>query len=320
MESGRHTYAGQLDGQSIKIHFSNEVPDYSVSTHAPVETDRANSRERELRVQVQELNAQLLKKTEEIGRLQELLDAPQENAGSVESSQPETCSMPSVNSKADEISKQEIENHSQTPIPEDPVSVPLEENSKTNSRELTPTQKRYAEILLYLLKQPEQTVRHPNVGRFIRDELRMELRAWSNAVSYLGESGLGIVKLHKKHEYATRSHAITLNVETLLAYVDKPFVTSEVLEVLHQASNGDTTQPQVEGEQPDREDTSEAPKELKEGDIVRINSPRSTVLGVSRRVAKALERDPDPVPGYRREPEDRPFLAHSRVRSGTRRR
>lgn len=70
----------------------------------------------------------------------------------------------------------------------------------------------------------------------------------------------------------------------------------------------------------DREDTSEAPKELKEGDIVRINNPRSTVLGVSRRVAKALERDPDPVPGYRREPEDRPFLAHSRVRSGTRRR
>lgn len=328
MESGNHTYAGSVRAQSVRIHFSSELPRemprHNVSAQRAMESNLPLNREEALQKRIGELAAQLEVKTQEHAELQQQI-AAREGA-----QQPEGLSIVSpwvVETATASIANDEsVGATTSTPITH-------EQARHKDEEELTPAQQRYEKTILYLLDQPDQIIRHENAGRYVRDALGFSLNEWGNISTLLGTGstrtygkGLEILRLHKKTETARRSYAVSLSIEALLTHVDKPFVTQRVLEKLREGNIGKGDVDRTNGlsvapnEPGDKSAEPESEAVLTDGKVVQLHTPRPPQAPpLSKRVARALERDPEPVPGYRREPEGDAFLAHRRVRPGTRR-
>lgn len=100
---------------------------------------------------------------------------------------------------------------------------------------LSPKYQKYEQAILYLLGTPDRTVRRPDAGGFLKSKLGIEkAKDWSNMRSRLEE--LGIITIIKATPRARRSTAINLNIDGVLASIDKPFITPRILNILREAN------------------------------------------------------------------------------------
>jgi hypothetical protein len=316
METVRHTLAGLAAEKSATIRYSGEQPAYQVQANPPGQggiSETVPTREDHLLHMVGELSARVIEQSRQISALlSENNDhEPIEIAAPLVDEETLVSAQPKEESKTPSLVDTSISSES---------TATSEINNGENS-ELSPAHARYEQAILFFLKQPNLRVECANAGGWVRQQLGFEKTDWNNMFSGMG----GILKKHKKTPTATRSSAISLDMEALLRQAHKPFFTPQVQQLLKEAQSyetatrlsveeGDNATPSAETA------TSNGMQQLRDGDEIQVNSSgagrKVAAPPVSRRVAKALRREPNAVEGYKREPKGHDFLSHRRLRSG----
>lgn len=298
MSGNTHTSTGSQP-ETLLISFRPELQPFIINSRVPEQQPRSASQIAELQSQVGELTLAL---AETNARLQDVMAYASilEEGGSTSVSHEVSDEMQTTSESAglDMISSEKPA-EPEDPDPAIPVAKPGREKARQEANE------RYEKAILFLLRQPEATLRNPNAGGVIRQHLGCTSGDWSNAVSRLGRE-MGIVEQEMASPRRTR--AISLNIEKLLENIEKPFVTPAVLEEL-------------------RSHADDRPPAMQEGQEVHVNGNgngnghnNGQNHQISSRVRKMLEKEPEPASGYRREPEPPSFLDHRRPAQGTRRR
>ncbi len=187
----------------------------------------------------------------------------------------------------------------------DKVTPNLPDKSRDAESILSPSQKRYESIILFLLKQPNFTLESSSCGKVITEALQLQGKDWNNAQNYLAR--IGLIELQKSNP--TRVKSISLNVNRLTAKFYK-FISGDVINnlkaVLEEKPNTEeSAQPQVES-------------------LVTNGQPKRQL---SARVRRQLTMEVVEGPKYRDTGKDaaklkagpKPFLEHRHLTSGAKR-
>jgi hypothetical protein len=294
MQPGQNTATG-IGGERVVIHFSGQVPEFNVEA-SPADPSLASSHERlgEMALLLGRRDATIVELVARVTALESTVAYMEgSNGAGPPEAQPGRQSVEAIDSgsadaDADEVAKPGLD---------------LSPNEN-----LLPPHQKYERIILYLLNCPDLTLKHADAGGFLRKELGYEPGvAWNNARAILIQQG--ILSLVKVSPEARRSTEVNLNVGALLEAADKPYVTPRVLEALRAgntaAENGRVIANSAQ--------SPPAPANAESN---------GQVHHLSARTRKAMEQEPDPIPGYKtdgKKPhtrEGRPFLVHRRSPGG----
>lgn len=340
MEVERYTCTGSSEASVTAVHFSGSAPDFMVTTrgasHIELQQDKAGLEQR-----IGELTIELSQASQQIAELEAAL-AEQGGDDPSSSSQEDQTVLSDVGVRSEPLKT--VENLEKR-VTNSLLKVPAQDQSEKETSDLqknaheavsslqevtdvysvsesveslSPAHARYERAILFLLDQPDQRIETPNAGGWLRERLGIERKDWSNLLNTLSKY-TQIITLHKTSPDSRRSYAVSLDIAEVLHNSTKPFVTQRVIERIKQGMD----QP-IQGEV-DRAAVStnghgngNGDKQLHDGDEVKIVRS-GTNPHLSKRVSKAMEKDPQPVSGYRRLPEDHSFLAHRRERPGAKR-
>jgi len=228
-------FTATIEGSTAAyLHFSGELPNFIIKTVAPTEHIRPEEQINLLKQELGHATLAINDRDQRIAELEEQVNLFQEKQTD------ETAHLGRVAIDQDGKGPLSAEGDKTQPLPDiAPVtesSKPLEqaENEEfINDPTLSPAHQRYEKAILYLLRQPEQKLKHENAGGHMRSELEMEGIEFGNLLHTLAKNG--IIDFEKSSP--RRLKAIMLNVERLLVHADKPFITKRILDVIRGFDN-----------------------------------------------------------------------------------
>jgi DNA-binding CsgD family transcriptional regulator len=123
-----------------------------------------------------------------------------------------------------------------SPEADEPSEPIVNDNESLAGSELKPSLQRLERFTLYMLKQPEYTVRGHNVAKIISDDLDLTPSDWAHIRAKL--KSIGALETDKPTPEAKRLILARLNVEQLLQATENYLVTMRVLDAVTAAANG----------------------------------------------------------------------------------
>lgn len=295
MDSGQNTTTPLGAAVGSHIYFSRELPEFKVEhTPAGEQTPLAEPQ------RIGEMALSLQQRDATIEQLMARVTALETTLAYLEAST--DVALPPVDGAPRASLVDASENDEPGNIGREEVNGDFEPDL-TPDETLLPIHQKQERIVLYLLHCPDLTLKHKDAGGFLRRELGYESgQNWNNAKTTLSQ--LGVISVVKVSPTAKRSIEIALNMETLLKSIGKPWLTQRVLETIRRSGASQQAEPAEES------DTAVRPA-LNNG-----SDEGGQVNQMSARTRKAVDRQPDPVPGYRsdgkrpRHHQGRPFLVH----------
>lgn len=322
MSEAHHTTTPIGGGEGSLLRFSSEAPQFTLAYSPPSELTRNPDDIIRLQDELGQSALELSRRDTEIQELQAhvaYLEARQARATEPlqqvgrTAVREEVAVNPSTNGVHHEVEiRVKPSQNGNSSMAETKPAIDL-----TPDPSLSPSQQRFEQAILYLLGTPGLAIRRPDAGGFLKRELGIrQITDWSNMRGKLEE--LGIITITKPSPQARRSIGISLNVEGVVACIDKPFITPRILSVLREANL--SADGSVEEQPATSQDVQPNANANGNGNTNGHHQP----LAMSPRTRKMLEREPDPLPGYRtrgkKSRDTGPFLEHRRETRGAKQR